>query len=215
MPIKLYYFEASPPARSVLMVVKALKLNLELIRINLSEKEQLTKEFLKLNPTHTVPTLDDNGFIVWDSHAIIQYLVDKFGKTDDLYPKQFEERTIVNQMLFFETSILFPSLAHAVRPVFYDDATSVPQEKIDAIESSFEYLETFLSTSEYLAGDRVTIADISALATVSTIQIFHDVASSKYRKITEWLGKLKTFEFYDANLEGIQKFTDVFVPLLK
>ncbi|KAH1011275.1 hypothetical protein HUJ04_000686 [Dendroctonus ponderosae] len=214
MAISLYYFESAPPARSVLMVIAALKLKVDLIRINLSNKEQFAEEFLQRNPTHTVPTLDDNGFIVWDSHAIVQYLVDKYGRTDELYPKSFEERTRVNQMLFFETSILFPSLARAVRPVFYDNATAVPDNKIKNIEASFEFLETFLSVTNYLASNHLTIADICALSTVSTIQIFHQVNNVKYPKLVAWLSKLKSLEFYNVNLDGIQMFTDMFMPLL-
>nr|UUV68086.1 glutathione S-transferase [Dendroctonus rhizophagus] len=215
MAITLYYFESAPPARSVLMVIAALELKVDLVQINLSNKEQFAEQFLQLNPTHTVPTLNDNGFIVWDSHAIVQYLVDKYGRTDELYPRSFEERTRVNQMLFFETSILFPSLARAVRPVFYDNATAVPENKIKDIEATLEFLETFLSSTKYLALNNLTIADICALATVSTIQIFHQVNHVKYPNLVAWLSKLKSLEFYNANLEGIQKFTDLLMPLLK
>lgn len=215
MTLKLYYFEASPPARSVLMVIELLQLKVQLIRVNLSEKEQLKQEFLQLNPIHTVPTLDDDGFVVWDSHAIVQYLVEKYGQTDDLYPKGLKERTIVNQMLFFETDLLFPSLARAVRPVFYDDVTEIPEDKLADIETSYGFLETFLQNRTYIASDVVTVADICALATVSTISIFHSINEQKYPKLKQWYEDLTNKDFYKANLEGIQKFTDMWATLLK
>lgn len=49
MAITLYYFESAPPARSVLMVIAALELKVDLIRINLSNKEQFAEEFLQVN----------------------------------------------------------------------------------------------------------------------------------------------------------------------
>ncbi|KAL1502343.1 hypothetical protein ABEB36_007497 [Hypothenemus hampei] len=215
MTIVLYYFEASPPVRSVLMTINILGINVQLIRVNLSKEEQLQEEFLKVNPTHTVPTLDDNGFIVWDSHAIIQYLADKYSKDDHFYPINLEKRTLVNQMLFFDTSIIFPSLALAVRPVYYDGATSVPKEKLDVIDSSLGFLEVLLKDKEFVTGSHLTIADICLLATVSTINIFYPLQVEKYPKTKNWFDSLKKSSFYQANLDGIQKFTDMFLPLLK
>lgn len=85
--------------------------NLILLRyINLYREENLTKEFLKINPTGTIPALVDGDVRVWDSHAIGIYLVQKFAKSDQLYPKDFLKRTIVNERLFFEASFLFARL---------------------------------------------------------------------------------------------------------
>lgn len=54
--------------------------------------------------------MDDDGFAVWDSHAIIVYLVSKYGKNDALYPKDFKKRAIIDQRLHFDTGIAFPRL---------------------------------------------------------------------------------------------------------
>lgn len=64
-------------------------------------------EFLKLNPSHTIPVLDDNGVIISDSHAINSYLADKYGKNDSLYPKDLVARSRVNEKLYFDTGFLF------------------------------------------------------------------------------------------------------------
>lgn len=67
-----------------------------------------------MNPQHTVPTLDDNGFVIWDSHAINGYLIGKYGKDDALYPKDVEKRAVVDQRLHFDSGILFPRLGAMV-----------------------------------------------------------------------------------------------------
>lgn len=67
-----------------------------------------------MNPQHTVPTLDDDGFYIWDSHAISTYLVGKYGKDDSLYPRDLHKRAIIDQRLHFDSGILFPRLGAIV-----------------------------------------------------------------------------------------------------
>lgn len=64
----------------------------------------------KINPQHTIPVLNDDGFILGDSHAIMCYLSEKYGKNDALYPKDLRKRAVVNQRLYFDTGILFATL---------------------------------------------------------------------------------------------------------
>lgn len=52
------------------------------------------------------------------SHAIIMYLVDKYGKNDSLYPKDLNKRALVNQILFFDTGVLFARLKSIVVSFF-------------------------------------------------------------------------------------------------
>lgn len=73
---------------------------------------------LQLNPQHTVPTLQDGDFVVWDSHAINAYLVGKYGKDDSLYPKDLQKRAIIDQRLHFDSGILFPRLAAIIVSIF-------------------------------------------------------------------------------------------------
>lgn len=58
MTLKLYYFEASPPVRSVLMLIDLMQLEVQLIRVNLSEMEQLKEEILQVNIPQPVKKYD-------------------------------------------------------------------------------------------------------------------------------------------------------------
>lgn len=53
-----------------------------------------------------MPTLVDGNYVLWDSHAITAYLVDKYGKDDTLYPKDLQKRGTVNQRLHLDDSIV-------------------------------------------------------------------------------------------------------------
>lgn len=58
--------------------------------------------------------LTDGDTIIWDSHAIIAYLVRKYGKDDSLYPKDFAKRALVDQRLHFEGSVVFVTIRQIV-----------------------------------------------------------------------------------------------------
>lgn len=128
--------DPSPPVRSVLLTAKALGITFDLIRLDLSKGEHLTPEYLKvsyinalfrlfiiiwfqINPQHSVPTLDDDGKIIWDSHAINIYLVTKYGKDNSLYPDDPHRRAIINQRLHFDSGVLFPSGLKIIVRQFY------------------------------------------------------------------------------------------------
>ncbi|KAL3287371.1 hypothetical protein HHI36_001845 [Cryptolaemus montrouzieri] len=85
------------------------------------EKEQLKDEYLKINPQHTVPTLVDGDFILWDSHAIGTYLADTYGKNDSFYPKDLRRRALVDQRLNFDCGTMYPRI-RAICAVGWDIA---------------------------------------------------------------------------------------------
>ena len=89
------------------MLAKGLGINLNLKPTNTHAQEHLTPEFIKINPQHTIPTLVDNGFSVWESRAILSYLVDKYAKDDSLNPKDPKKQAVVNQRLYFDMGTLY------------------------------------------------------------------------------------------------------------
>lgn len=61
-----------------------------------------------------MPTLDDNGIVIWDSHAINIYLVTKYGKDSFLYPEDLYIRAVINQRLHFDSGVLFPAILKVI-----------------------------------------------------------------------------------------------------
>lgn len=123
-----------------------------------------TPEYRRLNPNGLVPTIDDNGLVLWESHAIVRYLAAKhsFG---DLCPDDPKARAIADQWMDWHVSTFWPAL----RPVFLGLVRTPPEERdLAGIESgrrksaeALEILDHRLTASEYVAGDTFTMADIA------------------------------------------------------
>lgn len=107
MAIDLYYMGCSAPCRAVMMTAKLVGVELNLKMCNLMAGDHMKPEFLKMNPQHNIPVIDDAGFYLNESRAICAYLVNKYAKCDKLYPKEAKARARVDQRLYFDAGVLF------------------------------------------------------------------------------------------------------------
>lgn len=82
--------------------------------INLTAGDHKTDEFTKLNPQQTVPTVDDDGFVMSESRAIMAYLVDMKSPGSTLYPSDPKARFIVDHRLFYDATSFSPRLIDAI-----------------------------------------------------------------------------------------------------
>lgn len=101
----------SPPCRTVFMLCKDMSLKYEFIKVDLLKGETMTPEFLQKNPQHSIPMLEDNGKILWESHAIMMYLVSRYGNEEQqqrLYSRNVFKRALIDQRILFDTGVLFP-----------------------------------------------------------------------------------------------------------
>lgn len=156
--------------------------------------------------------MDDNGTIIWDSHTICAYLVDKYGKNDSLYPKDLAVRARVNQRLFFNASSLFVRLRDASVLVFWKGGKEIPQDRIDPVYAAYDVLEAFLATDPFLVGSHLTIADICAALSLGPLDKWAP-RNSKYPKIDAWLGRIrKAIPFFG---EYNDKFVETYAKLLQ
>ncbi|NP_001165913.1 glutathione S-transferase D1 [Nasonia vitripennis] len=214
MPVDLYQVPGSAPCRAVRLVAAALGVELNLKHTDLMAKEHLKPEFIKMNPQHSVPTIDDNGFYLWESRAICQYLADKYGKNDSLYPKDPKQRAVVNQRLYFDLG-LYQSFADYFYPQIFGGAPA-DSDKLQKIHDNLKFLETFLDGQKYLAGNNLTIADLLTATTYSNFP-FTDVDVSKYKNTAKWFDRVKAEapKYEQTNGEGLKAFKALIEQLKK
>ncbi|KAJ9592353.1 hypothetical protein L9F63_001122, partial [Diploptera punctata] len=164
-----YYLPPSPPCRAVMLLAKLMQIQLNMKVVNIMAGEQLTPDFIKMNPQHTIPTLDDNGFILWESRAIMGYMVNQYAKDDVLYPKEPKKRALVDQRLYFDAGTFHARIFDYFYPVAFTGAEPQP-EKLEKINESLNLLNLFLEDNEFVAGNNLTIADISIVVSVSNAE---------------------------------------------
>ncbi|XP_066598947.1 glutathione S-transferase 1-like [Prorops nasuta] len=180
-----YTLDMSPCCRSVYLTSAAIGVDFEIREIDIFKSEHLSEDFVKINPARTIPTLDDNGFILADSHAIMCYLVSKYAKDDSLYPKDIHRRAKVDQFLYFDASELFPPLKRACKPIVMKRTTSVPDDQLEAMKTPCVYLDEYLDGKVFLTGDSYTIADIACFNTITCIIPF--VSMEELPNIVAWM----------------------------
>lgn len=122
-----------------------------------------TPAYLAMNPNARVPTLDDDGFVLWESNTMVRYLARRYGQ-GTLDPQDLRQYADADRWMDWCTS----TLAGAFRNVFWGIVrTPVEQRDAKAIESSrvetaklLAIPEAVLAHQPYLAGAQFTMGDI-------------------------------------------------------
>jgi len=207
-------FHGSPPVRAVLITAKALDISLNIRELKYVAGDLFKPEYLKLNPQHTVPTLDNDGKILCDSHAINAYLVEEYSKDDSLYPKNTYKRALVNQRLHFDSSVLFPAFKSIIMQVFSGKMKEIPQDKVAEIKEAYGYLEKFLERQQWIAGDCLTIADFSCVTSVTSLNVIVPLDSEIYPNVTNWIKRAQELPCFASEPEELEMFRNLFQKML-
>ncbi|XP_028162861.1 glutathione S-transferase 1-like [Ostrinia nubilalis] len=189
MPAKLYKLNASPPARAAMMACEIFKVPVEMVNVDFVKGETLTPEYLKMNPLHTIPVFADGDLVIHNSHAILIYLAEVYGKDSSFYPKDVKQRALINQKLFFDDGVLFAKLRNITYPAFALGQRGLTEQQLKDLEECYEFLEEILSRQKYIALDHITIADVAAYATVFVLDYILPL-NAKYSKLSAWLKEM-------------------------
>ncbi|XP_069357527.1 glutathione S-transferase 1-1 isoform X2 [Maniola hyperantus] len=191
MVLKLYGVSEGPPTISVRQALTTLEIPFELINVDFGQGEHMTAEFAKMNPQKLIPVLDDDGFFLSESNAILQYICDKYKPYSNIYPQEPIARAIVNHRLCFSLSTYYANIsAYTVNPVFFDyERTELGLKKIymalDVLEEYF-----LRSGTRYAAADHLTIADFPLFNANMTMEAM-GLDFSKYIRISHWYNNFK------------------------
>ncbi|GJQ67936.1 putative glutathione s-transferase [Trypoxylus dichotomus] len=213
----LHSTEVSPPCRAVLMTSKALGLPLEVKEYAVLKGELLQPEFVKLNPQHTVPTLEDGEVVLINSHAINMYLVEKYGQNDTLYPKDVTKRALINQRLFFDEgtvfSVLYETMKYTVVHNLRGERHQIPELNKTKAKAAYGFLEAFLAGETWVAGGTSpSIADLHLVATVTTLNVLIPFEEDTHPNILGWLERCRSLPYYDES--GLESYKNIVLPFL-
>ncbi len=123
-----------------------------------------TPQYRSLNPNVLVPTIEDEGFVLWESNAIVRYLAAK-NQARDLWPEDLQARAQVDQWMDWSSSTFWP----AMRPLFMGlIRTPANQRDPEALEDSrvktaavLAIVDQQLESRAFLTGNNFTVSDIA------------------------------------------------------
>lgn len=198
--IKLYTYPASSNSRKVRVVLLEKGLEFERVTIDLSKREQKNPEYLKIHPFGTVPALDDEGFVVYDSTMINEYLEDEYPYPP-LMPKDSEGRARARLMEDLRDNHFNPACAQLNRELRKPEAERDPkviEQATAKITECFDRLEKELEGREYLAGS-FSLGDIAFIPNIDTLDRIQVQIDPKYKNIHAWIARLKARPSFAAS----------------
>jgi GST-like protein len=203
--MKVYLWK-TPNGYKVPIMLEELGLEYEIIPVNLEKGEQKKPEFLAMNPNHKIPVLVDGGLTIFESGAILIYLVEKSGT---FQPKDTNEKYQILEWLMFQNASVGPMFGQANHFVKYapEKIEYAIKRYLDEARRIMGVLETRLSQAPYLGGE-YGIADISTWPWVRTAQKNGVTDLAQFPNVKKWYDAIESRE---AVKRALQKVDDVCV----
>jgi glutathione S-transferase len=172
MTLRVHSHPLSPNGRKVVALAIELGLDHEFVLVDLLTGAHKQPGFLALNPNGKVPLIEENGWFLWESGAIMQHLADRKPEKG-LYPTDAKLRADVNRWLFWDAAHLqfesaFPLyMERMFRPMM----KAPPRPEVHAMaEENFKRFAAVVNGAvegkKHLVGDRFTIADLAIVGTM-------------------------------------------------
>jgi glutathione S-transferase len=199
--LKIYGADLSFPANKVRMAAHVFNPRHEYIKINIREGENRADAYLKLHPAGKVPVIDDDGFVLFESDAIIKYFAAKELTPTPLYPVDFRQRALIDQWMGFATIHVGGAIAKVLFNRVFASFVGVPVDD-RSLNDGLKFLDRFLplvdnqlGRSGRFVGKQFSLADISLWATLDPAEVA-DINLTSYPHIVKWRGEPMRKDFY-------------------
>ena len=204
--MKLYVLPPSPRAFKVIALKNHLGIECEMQLVDLSKGDQFTPTYIAMNPNSKMPVLEDDGFVLWESNAILLYLASKKPHSG-LWPSDPRDQADVVRWLAWESAhfdaescgmVGFEKISKGVLGLGAADPAFIARG-----EENFARFAAVLNESlkgrNWLTGGELTIADFSVGAWVPAAERLQ-LPVGKFSEITRWYEGLASLPAWRASL---------------
>lgn len=183
-------------------VLNALELSYEFKQLNMMAGEHKQEDHLRRHPAGKVPAIQDGDFTLFESNAIIRYYADTNGSK--FYPKDPKARALVDEWMDFTSIHIGNGITRVVFNTVF--APIVPGATVDqeSLKCGHEFLDKYLPVvdtqlgeTKYIAGEELTLADFTLLATLDPAEA-GKIDLAKYPNISKWRAELMKQDWYTA-----------------
>jgi glutathione S-transferase len=197
--LKFYYNPLSPMARRVWITLLEKNIPFEGILMNL-DGDQLQPEYLEINPFHQIPVVEDEGFRLIESLAILDYLEAKYP-TPAMLPREPQALAIVRMVQMVTSNELFSKMVSLI----YEKADSPRSIKAkQQIDQVLKLFADILGKNSYFGGEQITLGDI--VAGDAVILLPHlGIDIGMYPTLDEWCDRLMQREVWRNTARSTQQ----------
>jgi glutathione S-transferase len=188
--MKLYNVAYSGNSYKVRLLLAHLGIPYELVEVDILKGESRTPEFLKINPNGRTPVLDDGGFILAESNAILAYL----ARGTRYLPDDRKAWPLVFQWMFFEQYSHEPYIATSRFWLQHKpdspERTAIIEARRDGGWAALKIMEAHLTKNDFFVGNYTT-ADIALFAYT---HVSHEggFPLDEFPKIRAWIERVKS-----------------------
>ena len=172
MPIELHWLSGSPYAWRVQLALEIKGLSYLSHRHQLSTGELKQPEYLAINPRGRVPTLVDNGYVVYESMAILAYLDRKYPEPA-LFGTTPEDTGLIWQVIAEYTAYMDHAVESLILPIYFgrtEEKAGSIREAASKLHTELDFVNRLVAERDYLVGDVITAADIVVFPHVKSIE---------------------------------------------
>ena len=178
----------TPNGKKISIMLEEIGYEYKVTKIDLSKDEQFKPDFKKISPFSKIPVIIDheNKESVFESGAILIYLGEKSNK---FYDKN--NRTVINQWLMAQMGLIGPMIGqHHQFHHFNPGKSKFGEERYFKIAKKlYGDLDERLSVSNFLAGEKYTIADIATWPWIARHE-WHDIGLKNFKNLTKWYAEI-------------------------
>ena len=210
--MKLYFHPVSTTSRPILLFAADAGLALEHEVVDLFTGEHHQPAFEAINPSRQVPVLEDDGFRLTESSAILRYLADKTGSA--AYPKDPRQRARVNECMDWFNTGLYRDLGYGlIYPQVLPDYRR-PDAAVQAAvlawgrEKSRRWLDvldrSILGPNPFVCGAQISLADYLGIGMITLGEVIR-LDYSGWKNLARWIAGMKARPTWDKVNEGFYK----------
>ncbi len=196
--LKIWGREDSLSVQKVMWCVRELGIPYEQINLGKGYETPNQPWYLKMNPTGTIPTIDDDGFVLWESNAILKYLCAKHSH-GNLSPADPLEYADADRWISWQGTTLWPPMRQLLLTLVRVPEPQRDHKRIatlvDEVTGHWRVLNGRLEGRDYVMGKRFTMADIAFGAHVYR-WFTYPIPRPELPHLRSWYDRLLTHEHY-------------------
>jgi glutathione S-transferase len=163
--------------------LEELEIPYEFVMLDMQAQEHRQPEFFEINPFGKVPAIVDGDLKLWESGAILLYLLDRYGNAD------VNQRAIATQWVMFANATLGPGIF-------------VEANREREMPRLMQPLDEIFGKREFIAGDQFTVSDVAVGSLLAYIPLMLKLDLSEYPNVVSYMQRIAARPAFQKAIGG-------------